>query len=240
MLFCIMWLVAIRLIKYFGKKKNELIDQRLNSASDTAIKISNLPNDQYSEHELIDYFDRLYEKIEENPTNMQSSQINNEEDNVQGNSSDDNKFNMKSIQIIYNMEFCRKMVEEIFQLSITVYGLLTEDEKGHRNVVTDYLRYRNCKNKLKQTYEFLQDLRKKFLNDGQFRKGLSSTCCLIEFYDQKDKNLMLRHFGKEKIGLIKEIQERAKKMFFPESKAIVFHGKVLRMERAPEPSDILW
>lgn len=93
---------------------------------------------------------------------------------------------------------------------------------------------------MKQTYELLLDLRKKFLNDAEFRKKISTTCCIIEFYNQKKRKLILKHFGKQKVGIVKKIQMRIKKMFGFGGKDLIFKGKVLSIERAPKPSDILW
>lgn len=88
--------------------------------------------------------------------------------------------------------------------------MLEEDEKGHRNLVSNSYNYKTSKNKLKQSYELLQDLRKKFLNDHDFRRRISSTSCIIEFHKPNDKDLLLKHFGRKKIGIIKEIQEKIK------------------------------
>lgn len=41
--YCIFWLIAFRFVKYYGRQKNEIIDKKLNSASDKTIKITNLP-----------------------------------------------------------------------------------------------------------------------------------------------------------------------------------------------------
>ena len=54
------------------------------------------------------------------------------------------------------------------------------------------------------------------------------------------KKRLLQHFGIEKVSLIKQIQTKIKKFFNPESKDIIFKGNVIKIERAPEPSDILW
>ena len=94
--------------------------------------------------------------------------------------------------------------------------------------------------KLKQTYELLVDLRKKFLNDSEFRKSISTTCCIIEFEEQHMKKRLLQHFGIEKMSILKQVQTKIKKIFNPESKDIIFKGNVIKIERAPEPSDILW
>lgn len=52
--------------------------------------------------------------------------------------------------------------------------------------------------------------------------------------------LLLKHFGIEKVGVIKRLQALIKKLFDSSSRNILFKGKVLRIERAPEPSDIMW
>ena len=51
---------------------------------------------------------------------------------------------------------------------------------------------------------------------------------------------MLKYYGTKKIGIIKTIQETIKKMLCSDQLGITFKGNVLRMERAPEPSDLLW
>lgn len=37
--FCFIWIITLRFIKYLGREKNRLVDERLRSASDYAIKI---------------------------------------------------------------------------------------------------------------------------------------------------------------------------------------------------------
>ena len=94
--------------------------------------------------------------------------------------------------------------------------------------------------RLKETYELLLDLRKRFLNDAEFRKKLSTSACIIEFQQQKKRKELLRHYGNSKIGVITKLQMRIKKLFMEGGKDLIFKGKVLRIERAPEPSDLLW
>ena len=67
------------------------------------------------------------------------------------------------------MQFSRKLLEEIFSFCVKVHQLLEEDRHGKRNVVTNYQEYKLAKSQLINTYELLQDLRKKFLNDPEFR-----------------------------------------------------------------------
>ena len=56
--------------------------------------------------------------------------------------------------------------------------------KKSKNYVKNIKDYQENKTKLKQTYELLIDLRKKFLNDPSFRQSISTTCCLIKFETQ--------------------------------------------------------
>lgn len=152
-----------------------------------------------------------------------------------------NHFKMKRILIIYNMEFSRQIIEQIFFLSYIVDSYLEKvDGENARQFVKKVEDYKSQKAKLKQLYELLIDLRKKFLNDSEFRKSISTTCCLIEFKDQKKKQQLLEYFGIEKVGIVKQIQSKIKNLFNPESKNIVFKGNVIKIERAPEPSDVLW
>lgn len=51
------------------------------------------------------------------------------------------------------------------------------------------------KEKLLESYELFKDLRKRFLNDPEFRKKLSTTCCIIEFESEKVLKSVLRFFG---------------------------------------------
>lgn len=41
--FCFVWIFILRLIRYFGKSEDQNIDKSLNSSSDYAVMISNLP-----------------------------------------------------------------------------------------------------------------------------------------------------------------------------------------------------
>lgn len=50
----------------------------------------------------------------------------------------------------------------------------------------------------------------------------------------------MKYFGAEKMGILKQLQLRIKDCFTPNDQSVLFKKKVLRIERAPEPSDILW
>lgn len=96
-----------------------------------------------------------------------------------------NPFKMENIQVIYNMEFSREMTNQILYLAYVVDSLLIKPEgQPNKNYVKNIKDYQENKTKLKQTYELLIDLRKKFLNDPSFRQSISTTCCLIKFETQ--------------------------------------------------------
>lgn len=78
-----------------------------------------------------------------------------------------NHFKMKRILIIYNMEFSRQIIEQIFFLSYIVDSYFEKIEgQDVRQFVKKVDDYKSQKAKLKQLYELLLDLRKKFLNDA--------------------------------------------------------------------------
>lgn len=52
----------------------------------------------------------------------------------------------------------------------------------------------------------MTDLRKKFFYDDNFRKNISTTVALVEFFKPEDKDIFLKYFGNEKLGLLKEVQ----------------------------------
>ena len=58
--FTVVWLTATRVIKIKGRNMNKEIDQKLKSASDQAVFIRNLPQGDFTENELIEYFERLW------------------------------------------------------------------------------------------------------------------------------------------------------------------------------------
>ncbi len=61
--FTVVWLMATRVIKIKGRNMNQKIDQKLKSASDRAVFIGNLPQGDFTEKELIEYFERLWIKM---------------------------------------------------------------------------------------------------------------------------------------------------------------------------------
>ncbi len=83
-------------------------------------------------------------------------------------------------------------------------------------------------------------MRKKFLNDHRFRAPLTTTSSLIEFSDEKISTLLLNKFGSAKISILKEIKDRLTDLCIESGNSVLFKGKSLKIQRAPEPSDILW
>lgn len=88
---------------------------------------------------------------------------------------------IKAIQIIYNMEFSRKMIDKITGLALSVKSLLKE--KNGKYIIENKDQYSIYKSDLIDTYEVFEDLRKKFLNDSKFRKALSTRVAIIEFHE---------------------------------------------------------
>jgi hypothetical protein len=58
----IVWIAVSRTMRYFGELNNLDIDKNLKTASDYAIKIGNLPDGEYNEEELFEYFQKLNDK----------------------------------------------------------------------------------------------------------------------------------------------------------------------------------
>lgn len=88
--------------------------------------IENLPRGSYEEREIIGYFEGFWDKImndlkKEQNTNIDEKKLMNTNESI-------NRFKMKSIQIIYNMEFSREMIESIFQHCFMLDSLLEADE----------------------------------------------------------------------------------------------------------------
>ena len=53
MLLCLIWIFTLRYIRHYGRKQDKLLDAHLTSASDFAVKVSNLPFGEYCEYDLI-------------------------------------------------------------------------------------------------------------------------------------------------------------------------------------------
>lgn len=151
---------------------------------------------------------------------------------------------MKSIQIVYNMEFCREIIFSIYGECLSVdYYLVKEKPKDKTRMLIkaeNVQKYQDAKQKIKNLYELLIDLRKKFINDSQFRKGLATDCAIIQFKSQKIAKLIVEYFGSEKVGMIKQIKTSIKKCLKIVDNNLLFKGEQLKIVRAPQPSDMLW
>lgn len=75
----------------------------MKSASDYAIKIENLPTGNYSEKELIDFFDGLWLEVEKIEKKKITKSVIEVEPAKSPADVETNLFNMRAIQIIYNM-----------------------------------------------------------------------------------------------------------------------------------------
>lgn len=54
------------------------------------------------------------------------------------------------------------------------------------------------------------------------------------------RHQLLENFGIEKVSLLKQLQEKFKDIFRGGERGIIFKGNFIEIERAPEPSDLLW
>lgn len=70
--------------------------------------------------------------------------------------------------------------------------------------------------------------------------SLSTSCCLVEFHNEKMRDQFLNHYGQQKLTFLNEIVEKMKLFFWPNKKTVLFQGNKPKIQRAPEPSDILW
>lgn len=94
--FCLLWSVAVRLIKRLGRRKSQEIDDLLDSSSDEAIFISKLPIGEYHERDILIFMKQTWEMIDrEQKTPLR----------------------IKSVQIIYNMSEVRQKISEIKELA---------------------------------------------------------------------------------------------------------------------------
>lgn len=56
---------------------------------------------------------------------------------------------------------------------------------------------------------------------------------------QKYEKQIIKYFGAEKVDMFHKILLTIKNLFNPK-KQVLFKGKIFKIERAPEPSDIIW
>lgn len=87
--FCLMWSVAVRLIKRLGRRKGQQIDNELETSSSEVIFISKLPIGEYHEGDLLAFMNQLWDLIEE----------------------EKGRLRIKSVQIIYDMRGVRTKIQ---------------------------------------------------------------------------------------------------------------------------------
>ena len=61
-LFCLVWMIGLKIIQSFGRMLNEQIDLYLDSSSDYCVQIDNLPFGEYTEGELLKHLLKLWRK----------------------------------------------------------------------------------------------------------------------------------------------------------------------------------
>ena len=110
-LMCLIMMVGLKLITTLGMKKDKEIDDSLDSASDYTIKIQNLPFGEYDEGELIEYLKELWIDY---PSELE----------------------LKSIQIIYNMEEEEKAIQELLQLAEVLMSCLQKNDYRMSDIIT--------------------------------------------------------------------------------------------------------
>lgn len=59
LLMCIIWSIGVRLIRKLGRKKNQQIDDELDSSSDYTVFLEKLPLGSYNERDVLEYMERL-------------------------------------------------------------------------------------------------------------------------------------------------------------------------------------
>ena len=72
MILAIVWFFSIKFTFYLGEKKNEEIDEMLESSSDYTIRIQNLPSGQYNEYDLLNFINDLWDNYRPEPINEES------------------------------------------------------------------------------------------------------------------------------------------------------------------------
>lgn len=99
--------------------------------------------------------------------------------------------------------------------------------------------YQQAKKDIIETYETLEDLRKKFLSDAEFRQKITTRTAIIEFVNQKDMELVVKNFGHQSLTFYKRLKETFAQ-WTAGSSMVMFKGRIPNITRAPEPSDVLW
>ena len=136
---------------------------------------------------------------------------------------------LKSIQIIYNMSDCRKLIKNIQELCLDIQPLL---EKGNYIEGEKTQLYKEKKNEILRNFEELGKLRRRFVEDFDYRKSISTTCALIEFKSSEQQSQFLRYFENPDMNFLSSMCSSEKK--------ITYLDEEVTVSRAPEPSDFNW
>ena len=103
-IFCLLWIIGVRLITKLGIEKDNKIDLSLNSASEYTLSIGNLPFGEFTEQDIIDFLNEI--------------------------SADENQqLQILSLQVIYNVDNCRKLIHEIQDLALDISLMLYKEEE---------------------------------------------------------------------------------------------------------------
>ena len=103
-IFCLLWIIGVRLITKLGIEKDNKIDLSLNSASEYTLSIGNLPFGGFTEQDIIDFLNAI--------------------------SADENQqLQILSLQVIYNVDNCRKLIHEIHDLALDISLMLYKEEE---------------------------------------------------------------------------------------------------------------
>lgn len=101
--------------------------------------------------------------------------------------------------------------------------------------------YISGKLRLMESLESLEDLRKKFLNEIEYRKALATTCCLVEFGTEESQKRFIKEYGNKKFGVLDEIGAWWNRVVRKSpGRSQQLKGRLIQIERAPEPEDLLW
>ena len=105
----------MRLTRNLGRRKSDDIDDALDSSSDYMLFLQKLPIGNYHERDILNYVQRLWDKIENNK---------------------DGELRIKSVQIIYNMSEVRERISELHNLAKALLQCFvkTKAENGKKSV----------------------------------------------------------------------------------------------------------
>lgn len=61
---CVFWSIAVRFLRALGRRKNQEIDEKLDSSADSYIFLENLPVGNYHEEDLLEFVSELWENLD--------------------------------------------------------------------------------------------------------------------------------------------------------------------------------